>query len=131
MNLTKLFLSLLILLVLSGFACRTKEDTRIISIGYHSDNCEDCNTLKSRMKKMNRVFLTASIVFINDKTTAKTKAKAEEKLKKWGMLEIAQKEGGLRKVIIYDALTKEKVAQLNYFDSEGELEKKIRRALAE
>lgn len=130
MKFTKLFLSLLAIISLTVFACHTQGNTKVISIGYHSDDCEDCNTLKSKMKKMNRMFLTSSIVFIKyDKTTTKSKSKAEEKLLKWEMLEIAQTEEGLKKVILYDASTKEKIVQLDYSDSIEVLENKIREVL--
>jgi hypothetical protein len=50
-------------------------------------------------------------------------------LKEWGMLEIAQEVSGLKKVILYDAITKEKIVQLDYLDSVKQLERKIRNAL--
>jgi hypothetical protein len=130
MTLKKLFMSLLFLILIACFSCHSQENTEVISIGFHSDDCDDCNVLKSRMKKMNRKFFTSPIVFIKyDKTNAKTQAKAEEKLKEWGMLEIAQEVSGLKKVILYDAITKEKIVQLDYLDSVKQLERKIRNAL--
>jgi len=113
-------------------SCGNKtKDTKIISIGYHSDNCDECNTLKSKMKKMNRKFLLSPIVFIKyDYTTESTKIKAEKKLKKVRFLEIAQKEKGLKHVNLYNAKTKEKIVRLDYTDSVEVLEEKISDALA-
>ncbi len=125
-----LFIGLLIAIMVTGFSCHSQENTKVISIGFHSDDCVDCNALKSKMKKMNRTFFTSPIVFIKyDKTNAKSHAKAEEKLRKWGMLEIAQAVDGLKKVILYDAKTKEMIVQLDYSDSVEELERKIKEAL--
>ncbi len=121
---------ILFLILITGFSCHSQENTKVISIGFHSDDCTDCNTLKSKMKKMNRAFFTSAIVFIKyDKTNSKSQAKAEEKLKKWGMLETAQQVEGLKKVILYDAKTKEMIVQLDYSDSVDELKRKINSAL--
>ena len=107
-----------------------KRNVKVISVGYHSDTCKDCNTLKAKMKKMNRKFLASPIVFIKyNKTTKKTQKKSEKKLKKWGMLDIAQKEEGLKHVVLYNATTKEAIVTLFYTDSVDELERKIREAL--
>jgi hypothetical protein len=107
-----------------------KRNVKIISVGYHSDTCSDCNVLKAKMKKMNRKFLAAPIVFIKyDKTTKKTQSKSEKELKKWGILAIAQKEKGLKHVVLYNAKTKEPIVTLNYTDSTTELERKIKEAL--
>ncbi len=123
---------LFIAIILVAGSCHSQENTDVISIGFHSDNCADCNTLKSKMKKMNRKYFTSPIVFIKyDKTNAKTKAKAETKLAEWGMLEIASRVEGLKKVILYNAHTHKKVVQLEYDDSVEELEKKIDMALAQ
>jgi hypothetical protein len=113
-------------------SCGNKtNDTKIVSIGYHSDNCDDCNTLKSKMKKMNRKFLLSPIVFIKyDHTTNKSKTKAEEKLQKLGFLEIAQKEEGLKHVVLYDSKSKEQIVRLDYNDSVEVLEQKISGALS-
>lgn len=122
-----LFLSI----VLLAGSCHSQENTDVISIGFHSDSCADCNALKSKMKKMNRRFFASPIVFIKyDKTNAKTQQKAEEKLERWGMLETAQQVVGLKKVILFNARTKEKIVQLDYTDSVDELEQKITDALA-
>ncbi len=107
-----------------------KRNVKIISVGYHSDTCSDCNVLKAKMKKMNRKFLTAPIIFIKyDKTTKKTQTKSEKELKKWGVLSIAQKEKGLKHVVLYNAKTKESIVTLNYSDSTTDLEKEIKEAL--
>jgi hypothetical protein len=106
------------------------KDTKIVSIGYHSNDCEDCNVLKSKMKKMNRKFFRTPIAFIKyDHTTARAKVKAEKKLQKFGMLAIAQKEVGLKHVVLYNAKSKEQIARLEFDDSPQILEKKIRDAL--
>lgn len=103
---------------------------KIISVGYHSDSCRECNILKSKMKKMNRKFLTSPILFIKyDKTTKKTREKSEKKLKKWGMLAVAKLEVGLKHVVLYDAKTKEPIATLYPSDLIDELERKIKNAL--
>jgi hypothetical protein len=108
-----------------------KRTVKVISIGYHSDTCKECNVLKAKMKKMNRKFLTAPIVFIKyNKTNKKTQAKSEKKLKKWGMLSIAKKEEGLKHVVLYNAGTKEAIVTLYPADTVIELEKKIKGALA-
>lgn len=126
----KITISLLFFVLTTGFSCHSQENTKVISIGFHSDDCADCNALKSKMKKMNRAFFTSSIVFIKyDKTNAKSKAKSGAKLAKWGMLKIAQDVEGLKKVILYDAKTKAKIVQLDYTDSVDELERKIKEAL--
>ena len=107
-----------------------KRDVKIISIGYHSDTCNDCNTLKAKMKKMNRKFLTSPIIFIKyNKTNKKKQVKSERKLKKWGMLNIAKKEEGLKHVVLYNASTKEAIVTLFHTDSVDQLERKIKEAL--
>jgi hypothetical protein len=107
-----------------------KRNIKIISVGYHSDTCDDCNILKAKMKKMNRKFLTSPIIFIKyNKTTKKTQAKSEKKLKKWGMLTIAKKEEGLKHVVLYNAKTKEAIVTLFHTDSINNLERKIKDAL--
>ena len=103
----------------------------VISIGYHADSCEDCNTLKAKMKKMNMKFFSSPIVFIKyDKTNAATQKKAEKELTKWGMLEVARRDDGLKYVILYRADTKEKLEQINYDDDIEVMEGKIRQALS-
>ncbi len=107
-------------------SAQSKSKVEVISIGYHSDHCEECNELKSKMKRMNRKFAFSSIIFIKyDKTSEKTKRKAEKKLLEWGMLEIARRDDGLKYVILYDATTKEKIVRLGAEDSVEELERKI------
>ena len=107
-----------------------KRSVKVISVGYHSDTCEDCNTLKAKMKKMNRKFLTSPIIFIKyNKTNKKKQVKSERKLKKWGMLTIAKKEEGLKHVVLYNASTKEAIVTLFHTDSVDQLERKIKEAL--
>ena len=89
------------------------------------------NTLKAKMKKMNMKFFSSPIVFIKyDKTNAATQKKAEKELTKWGMLEVARRDDGLKYVILYRADTKEKLEQINYDDDIEVMEGKIRQALS-
>jgi hypothetical protein len=126
----RLTLSSFFLLALLG-GCKSLERTQVISIGYHSDNCEDCNTLKSKMKSMNRKFFFSPIVFIKyDKTNANTKLAAEGKLDKWNMLEIAQRDDGLKYVILYDAKSKQTLEKIAYSDEVELIKSKIERTLA-
>lgn len=125
---TLTFSTLLITAVCSS--CKSQQNTAVISIGYHSDNCDDCNVLKSKMKGMNRKFLLAPIVFIKyDKTTAKSKLLAEKKLAKWGILDMAKRDDGLKYVILYDRESKEKLERIDYNDDSATIELKIRKAL--
>jgi hypothetical protein len=120
---------ILFLTILGG--CKSVENTQVISIGYHSDNCDDCNTLKSKMKSMNRKFIFSPIVFIKyDKTNANTKLTSEEKLKEWHMLEIAQRDDGLKYVILYDAKSKQTLKKIDYNDDADLIKSKIDQSLA-
>ena len=129
-------LKIIILIVSLSFiglnTCSNKsKNTKIVSIGFHSDDCNECNVLKSKMKKMNRKFLLSPIVFIKyDHTSEKSKKRAEKKLKKIGFWEIAQQEKGLKHVNLYNAKTKEKIVRLNDTDSVEILEEKISNALS-
>jgi hypothetical protein len=131
MTTLKTLIIILSFLVIGLKSCSNKtEKTKIVSIGYHSDNCSDCNVLKTKMKKMNRKFLLSSIVFIKyDHTTDKSKKNAEKKLQKFGFLDIAKKEEGLKHVVLYHAKTKEQLVRLDYKDSIEILEGKISTAL--
>lgn len=115
--------------LLSGCS-HTIEDTDVISIGYHSDDCQDCNILMKKMKKMNVKYSSDPIVFIKyDKTSSSTLKEANEEVQKWGMLDTAKKDDGLKYVILYNALTKERIAKINYDDSEESIAAKIDEAL--
>ncbi len=119
-----------LLLVFPLGSCKGQKSTQVISIGYHSDNCQECNTLKAKMKVMNRKFLFKPIVFIKyDKTNDKTKASAEEELAEWGMLEIAQHDDGLKYVILYDSKSKKMLQTINYNDDVDLIKSKISQAL--
>lgn len=78
------------------------------------------------MKKMNSKYANEPIVFLRfNKTKASTVENAEHEISKWGMLDVAKKDDGLTYVILYNAFTKEKIAQINYDDSEEVIASKI------
>jgi thiol-disulfide isomerase/thioredoxin len=117
-------------LFLASRCSHTAENTDVIYIGYHSDACADCNTLKDKMKKMNSKYANEPIVFLKfDKTKASTVKDAEQEISKWGMLDVAKKDDGLKYVILYNAFTKEKIVLINYDDSEEIIASKIDGAL--
>ncbi len=119
------------ILLSSATTLHEAKKVNIISVGYHSDHCADCNALKAKMKKMNMKFLSSPIVFIKyDKTSVATQKKAEKELAKWGMLEVAKRDDGLKYVILYNATTQEKLGQINYDDDIQVMEEKIRQALS-
>jgi len=125
-----ILLMLLPTLFLASRCSHTAENTDVVSIGYHSDDCQDCNTLKEKMKTMNSKFASEPIVFIKyDKTNASTIKDAQDELKQWGMLDVAKKDDGLKYVILYNARTKEKISQINYDDDEQQMATKIEEAL--
>ena len=103
---------------------------RVISIGYHSDDCEECVVLEGKMRKMNLRFALSPIVFIKyDKTSETSRLAAEERLQAADMLAIAREEDGLRKVVLYDAKTREKIVAISPDDPVREIRSKIRDAL--
>lgn len=125
-----LFFTFVAILLSSASTHEVAKKANVISIGYHSDLCEECNALKAKMKKMNVKFFSSPIVFIKyDKTNPATQKKAEKELLKWNMLDVAKRDDGLKYVILYHAATKEKLDQINYDDDIQVMEEKIRQAL--
>lgn len=104
--------------------------TRVISIGYHSEQCVECKELQAKMRRMNVRFALAPIVFIKyDKTTPETRAASEDRLEAVGMLDVAHRDDSLRKVILYDAQTRETIATINASDPVPVIREKISAAL--
>jgi hypothetical protein len=120
----------LLLVVALLNSCKTQKNVNVISIGYHSDNCADCNALKLKMKAMNRKFFFEPIVFIKyDKTNQNSKIRAERKLREWQMLSIAHRDDGLKYVILYAAKSKKVIQRINFDDKPDVIEVKIDDAL--
>ncbi len=63
-NMKNFIASILFLTLITGVSCHSQENIKVVSIVFHSDDCGDCNALKSKIKKMNRAFFTSPIVFI-------------------------------------------------------------------
>ena len=100
--------------------------TRVISIGYHSEDCVECEVLQGRMRRMNIRFAFAPILFIKyDKTTPESRAAAESRLETIGMLETARRDDGLRKVILYDARTRDQIDIIHASDPIPVIRRKI------
>lgn len=137
MHLRRRHIPFVLLFAIAGFFIylvpafnRFDSSTRVVSIGYHSDACEECNTLKDKMKRMNLRYGWAAIVFVKyDQTTSATAAKAEAKLKKMGFYETAQADKGLRYVRLYDRSTQAQLAQINWDDTPDAIAEKIEQAL--
>jgi hypothetical protein len=135
LNLKKIlfFTPLLFLTVLLNgclFNSTVTESTRVISVNFYSDNCLDCNDLKGKLIRMSFKFTLSPIVFLTyDKTSDKTKVDSEEKLKQAGIINEAHRDDGLRYAILYNAKTKEKLAQIDALDNETIIEDKIKNAI--
>lgn len=79
---------------------------------------------------MNIRFAFAPILFIKyDKTTLETRAAAESRLETIGMLDIARRDDGLRKVILYDAQTRDQIDIIHASDPIQVIREKIAKAL--
>ena len=82
------------------------------------------------MRRMNIRFGLAPILFVKyDKTTEETRAAAESRLEAIGMLETARRDDGLRKVILYDAQTREQIDVILADDAVPVIRQKIADAL--
>ena len=104
--------------------------TKVISIGFHSDDCTECKDLESKMRRMNLRFALSPIVFIKyDKTSDATRLAAESHLENAGMREIALRDDGLRKVILYNAQTRERIETIEASDPVSDIRRKISSAL--
>ena len=124
-----LLLSLLLLSSCAGQPDVTAR-TRVISIGYHSEECAECEVLQAKMRRMNIRFSLAPILFVKyDKTTEETRTAAESRLEAIGMLETARRDDGLRKVILYDAQTREQIDVILADDAVTVIRQKIADAL--
>jgi hypothetical protein len=124
-----LLLSILVVSSCSGQP-QVADRVRVISIGYHSEDCSECEVLQGRMRRMNWRFAFAPIVFIKyDKTNAETRAASETRLDEIGMLETALRDDGLRKVILYDARTGQTIDTIFASDPVGVIRQKIASAL--
>ena len=104
--------------------------TRVISIGYHSEDCQECEELQGKMRRMNLRFALSPILFIKyDKTNPETIAASEARLDAIDMLGVAQRDDGLRKVILYDAASREQIDTIQASDPASLIRQKISDAL--
>lgn len=128
-----LFTTLLIFalfLIACPFNNTINENTKVIIVSFHSDDCSDCNVLKDKMNRMKFKFILSPVVFlVYDKTTDKTKVESESQLKLAGILEAARKDDNLRTAVLYNAKTKAKISQVEALDSEDIIENKIKNAV--
>ncbi len=113
-------LSVLALLGYGGWKAydynRFDSDTRVIAIGYHSDNCRECLGLRKRMRAMNRQFGWDDIVFVRyDHTDSTRKARSEAQLAKLGFLDIAQRDyKRLAQVRLYSVRTQKFITYIDF-----------------
>jgi hypothetical protein len=126
-------LPVLIALVMLGSCAGQPEvtdRTRVISVGFHSEDCAECEVLQGRMRRMNWRYAFAPIIFIKyDQTTDATRSASEERLRAVDMLEIARRDNGLRTVVLYDAQTRERISTITADDPVRTIRQKISSAL--